>query len=107
MFEIDYRDLLRRYVDHVSRCETQGHDFISRRDLVACGVGFSEAEIAVLESMSAGRTAAEIEGAVDVVDVTVPGVLEPGTELVIKNEGDRPMRVVADPHEILKLKTRS
>jgi hypothetical protein len=33
-------------------------------------------------------------------------VLEPGTELVIKNEGDRPMRVVADPHEILKLKTR-
>jgi len=37
--------------------------------------------------MSAGRTAAEIEGA---VDVTVPGVLEPGTELVIKNEGDRP-----------------
>ncbi len=46
---------------------------------------------------------AKIEGA---VDVTVPGVLEPGTELVIKNEGDRPMRVVADPHEILKLKTR-
>jgi len=103
MFEIDYRDLLRRYVDHVRRREAQGHDFISRRDLVASGVGFSEAEIAVLESMSAGRTAAKIEGA---VDVTVPGVLEPGTELVIKNEGDRPMRVVADPHEILKLKTR-
>jgi hypothetical protein len=103
MSEIDYRDLLRRYVDHVGRCEARRHDFISRRDLVASGVGFSEAEIAVLESMSAGRAAAEIEGT---VDVTVPGVLEPGTELVIKNKGDRPMRVVADPHEMLKLKTR-
>ncbi len=63
MFEIDYRDLLRRYVDHVRRREAQGHDFISRRDLVASGVGLSEAEITVLESMSAGRTAAKIEGA--------------------------------------------
>ncbi|SRR5712692_4526223 len=41
------------------------------------------------------------------VEVTVPGVLEPGTELVVKNETDHPIRVVADPHERLKLKTRA
>jgi hypothetical protein len=38
--------------------------------------------------------------------VTVPGVIEPGAELVVKNESDQPIRVVADPHERLKLKTR-
>jgi hypothetical protein len=40
------------------------------------------------------------------VQVTVPGVIEPGAELVVKNESDQPIRVVADPHERLKLKTR-
>jgi hypothetical protein len=40
------------------------------------------------------------------VQVTLPGVLEPGTELVVKNETDRPIRVVALPHETLALKTR-
>jgi hypothetical protein len=40
------------------------------------------------------------------VQVTVPGVIEPGAELVVKNESDEPIRVVADPHERLKLKTR-
>jgi hypothetical protein len=39
------------------------------------------------------------------VQVTVPGVIEPGAELVVKNESDHPIRVVADPHERLKLKT--
>ena len=40
------------------------------------------------------------------VHVTVPGVIEPGAELVVKNESDQPIRVVADPHETLALKTR-
>jgi hypothetical protein len=40
------------------------------------------------------------------VQVTVPGVIEPGAELVVKNESDQPIRVIADPHEALKLKTR-
>ncbi len=40
------------------------------------------------------------------VQVTVPGVIEPGAELVVKNESDQPIRVVADPHETLKLKMR-
>ncbi len=40
------------------------------------------------------------------VHVTVPGVIEPGAELVVKNESDQPIRVVADPHETLTLKTR-
>jgi hypothetical protein len=40
------------------------------------------------------------------VEVTVPGVLEPGAEMTIKNESDHPIRVIADPHERLKLKTR-
>jgi|GEM_PF-3552997 hypothetical protein len=40
------------------------------------------------------------------VHVTLPGVIEPGAELVVKNESDQPIRVVADPHERLKLKTR-
>jgi hypothetical protein len=39
------------------------------------------------------------------VQVTVPGVLEPGAELVVKNESDHAIRVVADPHETLTLKT--
>ena len=38
------------------------------------------------------------------VHVTVPGVIEPGAELVVKNESDQPIRVVADPHERLKVK---
>ena len=29
------------------------------------------------------------------VQVTVPGVIEPGAELVVKNESDQPIRVVA------------
>jgi hypothetical protein len=33
------------------------------------------------------------------VHVTVPGVIEPGAELVVKNESDQPIRVIADPHE--------
>jgi hypothetical protein len=40
------------------------------------------------------------------VHVTVPGVIEPGAELVVKNESDHTIRIVADPHERLKLKTR-
>jgi hypothetical protein len=40
------------------------------------------------------------------VQVTVPGVIEPGAELVVKNESDQPIRVIADPHERLKLKMR-
>ena len=40
------------------------------------------------------------------VQVTVPGVIEPGAELVVKNESDHTIRIVADPHERLKLKTR-
>ena len=40
------------------------------------------------------------------VHVTVPGVIEPGAELVVKNESDHPIRVVADPHETLTIKTR-
>jgi len=40
------------------------------------------------------------------VHVTVPGVIEPGAELVVKNESDQPIRVVALPHETLALKTR-
>jgi hypothetical protein len=40
------------------------------------------------------------------VHVTVPGVIEPGAELVVKNESDLPIRVVADPHETLTIKTR-
>jgi hypothetical protein len=38
------------------------------------------------------------------VQVTVPGVIEPGAELVVKNESDHPIRVIADPHETLKLR---
>jgi hypothetical protein len=38
--------------------------------------------------------------------VTVPGVIEPGAELLVKNESDHSIRVIADPHETLKLKTR-
>ena len=40
------------------------------------------------------------------VQVTLPSVIEPGAELVVKNESDQPIRVIADPHERLKLKTR-
>jgi hypothetical protein len=40
------------------------------------------------------------------VQVTLPGVIEPGAELVVKNDSDQPIRVVADPHETLTLKTR-
>jgi hypothetical protein len=40
------------------------------------------------------------------VHVTVPGVIEPGAELVVKNESDHPICVVADPHERLTIKTR-
>jgi hypothetical protein len=40
------------------------------------------------------------------VEVTLPGVIEPGAELVVKNDSDRPIRVVADPHETLTLKKR-
>jgi hypothetical protein len=39
------------------------------------------------------------------VHVTLPGVIEPGAELVVKNESDHAIRVVADPHETLTLKT--
>jgi hypothetical protein len=38
--------------------------------------------------------------------VTVPGVIEPGAELVVRNESDHPIRIVADPHETLTLKKR-
>jgi len=40
------------------------------------------------------------------VQVTVPGVIEPGAELVVRNESDHPIRIVADPHETLTLKKR-
>jgi hypothetical protein len=33
-------------------------------------------------------------------------VIEPGAELVVKNDSDQPIRVVADPHKTLALKTR-
>jgi hypothetical protein len=42
----------------------------------------------------------------EAVYVTVPGVIEPGAELVVKNESDQPIHVVADPRETLTLKTR-
>jgi hypothetical protein len=38
------------------------------------------------------------------VHVTVPGVIEPGAELVVRNECDQPIRIVADPHERLKVR---
>jgi hypothetical protein len=41
----------------------------------------------------------------EAVHVTVPGVIEPGAEILVKNESDQPIRVVADPHETLTLKT--
>jgi hypothetical protein len=41
------------------------------------------------------------------VHVTVPGMIEPGAELVVKNESDQPIRVIADPCETLKLKVRN
>ena len=40
------------------------------------------------------------------VQVTLPGLIEPGAELVVKNESDQPIRVVADPHERLKVRER-
>jgi hypothetical protein len=40
------------------------------------------------------------------IQVTLPGVIDPGAELVVKNESDQPIRVVTDPHETLKLKVR-
>jgi len=40
------------------------------------------------------------------LQITLPGVIDPGAELVVKNESDQPIRVVADPHERLKLKKR-
>jgi hypothetical protein len=40
------------------------------------------------------------------IEVTLPGVIEPGGELVVKNESDRPIRVVADPRERLKVRDR-
>jgi hypothetical protein len=40
------------------------------------------------------------------VQVTLPGVIEPGAELVVKNESDKPIRVVADPYETLTLRKR-
>ena len=40
------------------------------------------------------------------VQGTVPGVLEPGAEFVVKNESDHPIRMVADPREALKLRVR-
>jgi len=40
------------------------------------------------------------------VQVTLPGVIDPGAELLVKNESDQPIRVVADPHERLKLQKR-
>jgi hypothetical protein len=46
-----------------------------------------------------------MHGDVD-LEVKVPGVLEPGAELLIKNESDQPIRVVADPHERLKVRDR-
>ena len=42
----------------------------------------------------------------EAVHVTVPGVIEPGAELVVKNESDQPIRVVADPRERLKVRDR-
>jgi hypothetical protein len=40
------------------------------------------------------------------VHVTVPGVIEPGAELVVKNESNQPIRLVADPHEKLEVRER-
>ena len=42
----------------------------------------------------------------EAVHVTVPGVIEPGAELVVKNESDQPICVVADPRERLKVRDR-
>jgi hypothetical protein len=52
------------------------------------------------------RTMARVHSRDAAVHVTVPGVIEPGAELVVKNESDQPIRVVADPHETLTLKAR-
>ena len=40
------------------------------------------------------------------VQVTVPGVIEPRAELVVKDETDHPIRVVADLPERLKVRER-
>jgi len=40
------------------------------------------------------------------LEVKLPGVIEPGAEMIIKNESDQPICVVADPHERLKRKVR-
>ena len=40
------------------------------------------------------------------VQVTLPDLIEPGAELVVKNESDQPIRVVADPRERLKVRER-
>jgi hypothetical protein len=58
--EIDYRDLLRRYVDHVGQSEEDGRDFISKLAFETSGVPFSAAEIAELQRMSDARMAVEI-----------------------------------------------
>jgi hypothetical protein len=42
----------------------------------------------------------------EAVHVTVPGVIEPGAELVVANESNQPICVVADPRERLKVRDR-
>jgi hypothetical protein len=56
------------------------------------------------EVLVAGIYKAMVRAWHSAVEVTVPGVLEPGAELVVKNESDHPIRIVADPHERLKVK---
>jgi len=52
------------------------------------------------------KAMARVQHSAVAVEVTVPGVLKPGAELLVKNESDQPIRVVADPHETLTVKTR-
>jgi len=85
------------------RREAQGHDFISRRDLAASGVDSAKRR---LRGWKACRWAhgSQDEGA---VDVTVPGVLDRAPSLSSRMRATGRCASVADPHEILKLKTRS
>ncbi len=65
----------------------------------------TEADEALVADIYRAMTRARYGNAT--VQVTVPGVIEPGAELVVKNESDQPIRVVADPHERLKVRGRS
>src|SRR5712671_3332846 len=85
--------------EYAAACSTSARRFsvaTSMRSLISTMFG----KISVINDLlgAAPQSAA--------VHVTVPGVIGPGAELVVKNESDQPIRVIADPHETLTLKTR-